>query len=111
MHFIDQYGLDRICGAGRTYGGDNPDGSAICVDNGKADEFPCFDADCKVYSPGTNSQCFEDCYSQDSKKCYVRYGNDPRRAAACISAVIFECGAKCDKKACEVSNDPNCGCD
>jgi len=59
--FVDPDGLDRICGPGRIKVGINTDGSVNCVDNNKPNESACFDVDCKVFTPETNSQCFSDC--------------------------------------------------
>jgi len=116
LAYIDFFGLDRICGPGKTKVGINPDGSVNCTNNNKPNESACFDVNCKIYPPSENSQCFDLCFSERTKICSpTTISRDGKRATiratVCVANAIIECTEKCNKEICDKNNGgENCSC-
>jgi RHS repeat-associated protein len=67
LSYTDPKGLDIFCGVGKDKVGTNEDGSVKCRDNGHPEESPCFGTDCKIHTPGTNSQCYAKCMADPNE--------------------------------------------
>jgi hypothetical protein len=116
LKYFDFYGLDRLCGPGKVKIGTNPDGSINCVSNNKPDESACFDVNCKIFSPSTNSQCFNSCISERSKLCAgTKISRDFKRViirtTTCITDITIECTKDCNEDICAKNKSgENCFC-
>ncbi len=104
VRFSDPLGLDRICGPGFNFVGNQPNPADNCVPNNNPNESACFDADCAAFPPSTNSQCAIQCMQDNLPAICGPAPGDVRRpgpqtvlAASCVTVVSMMCATRCDQ--------------
>lgn len=100
LGFVDPFGLDRICGQGKTWIA----GRQTCISNHKEYETSCFDADCNIYPPTKNSQCMRDCMNRKPDQPWYCSMMSRGFSIACdLTDLWMKCESKCkDEMKCGV---------